>query len=60
MIYKILDFMGRREATACNFHLLSEGRLHPGRVLPDTHDLLYILEGGWEVVQDGRSYLLEG
>ncbi len=59
MDYQILDCACRRRVAACNFNLLSGGQLHPDRTLPEIHDLLYILEGGWEVVQDGRDYFLQ-
>ncbi len=59
MDYQILDCNGRRKVISCNFNLLSGGQVHPDRILPDMHDLLYILEGGWEVEQNHHSYSLQ-
>lgn len=57
-MYHLVDCVGKREVQACNFSLLEGGVLHPDRTMENTHDLLYILEGGWEVVEDDKSYSL--
>ena len=49
-MYHLVDCVGKREVQACNFSLLEGGVLHPDRTMENTHDLLYILEGGWEAV----------
>ncbi|MBC8534954.1 helix-turn-helix domain-containing protein [Yeguia hominis] len=57
-MYHLMDCVEKREVQACNFSLLEGGVLHPDRTMENTHDLLYILEGGWEVVEDGEVYSL--
>lgn len=47
-----------RAIAACNFNLLPSAVQQLDRVGDDTHGLLYVLEGDWEVWQDGESYPL--
>lgn len=58
-MYNIIDCSISRRVEACNFILLNGGSLHPDRVLVDIHDLLYVLEGNWEIIQDGVAYTLQ-
>ena len=48
----------RRNVSHTNFNYYKTGEFHPNRIL-DEHDIFYVLEGGWEVGQDGINYLLE-
>lgn len=57
-MYNIVDCVGKREIQGCNFSLLQGGVVHPDRTMENTHDLLYILDGGWEVFEAGKAYTL--
>lgn len=57
-MYNLVDCAGKREVQACHFSLLEGGVLHPDRIMENTHDLLYIQEGSWEVVEDDQTYSL--
>lgn len=54
----VLSTTTRRSVIAANFNRHKEGELHPDRIL-GFHDIVLIQEGGWEIGQDGSSYLLE-
>lgn len=56
-MYHLLNCTDLRRVTDCNFTFLSEGDLHPDRVI-GTHDLFYLQDGGWEVFEDGTAYQL--
>lgn len=43
----------------CNLNTLKNAILHPNRILENTHDLLYILDGEWEIIQDGVPFVLK-
>lgn len=47
-----------RRMTAANFAFYPEATLHPDRIMKD-HDFVFLLEGRWEICQDGQVYLLE-
>ncbi len=47
----------RRQVIDANFMTYPTPYLHPNRVM-DMHDIFYMIEGEWEVIQDGQKYLL--
>lgn len=47
-----------RRLGAANFVSYPEPYLHPDRVMNE-HDLVFLLEGQWEVCQSGQRYLME-
>lgn len=53
-----MERMGKRTVTSCNYITSVNGMVHPDRVMED-HDFLYILEGEWEVWEDGISYFVK-
>lgn len=57
-MYNILSCSQKRIIENCNFNTLDNAVQHPNRILSDTHDLLYILEGSWEVIQDSEVFSL--
>ncbi len=57
-MYHILSCFEKRTVSSCNFNLLSGATAHPDRILENTHDLLYILEGEWTVCQEEETYRL--
>jgi AraC-like DNA-binding protein len=52
-----LDTTVARQLSACNFNYHSKA-LHPDRVMLE-HDLIYILEGEWEIYQDGIPFTIQ-
>lgn len=48
----------RRSIYHANFNRYEKGELHPDRILME-HDIFYVLEGSWEVCQDGVGYIVE-
>ena len=48
-----------RTIQTCNFCLLKEGVIHPERVLQQHHDLVYLMEGGWEIWEENNCYRLK-
>lgn len=57
-MYNLISCAKQRGIQTCNFSMLEEGCLHPDRVMDQTHDLLYILDGGWEVWEEDQRYQL--
>lgn len=53
MVY--LEPMVLREVNSCNYITSVNGNVHPDRVMGE-HDFLYILEGEWEIWENGQSY----
>lgn len=51
----LLEEMVNREITGSNYITSVNGMLHPDRIM-DEHDFLYILEGEWEIWEDGVAY----
>ena len=47
-----------RRLGAANFVSYPEPSLHPDRVMNE-HDLVFLIEGEWEVCQGGQRYLME-
>ena len=47
-----------RRLGAANFVSYPEPHLHPDRVMNE-HDLVFLIEGEWEVCQGGQRYLME-
>jgi len=43
---------------SCNYVILEDGAVHPERVMENTHDLVYILKGGWEIWEEDDCYKL--
>ena len=56
MLY--LEKMAERHITSANYITSVNGMVHPDRVLPE-HDFLYMLDGTWEVFEDGKKYEME-
>ena len=48
----------KRIIDVANYNFYSVSSLHPDRVLGE-HDLVYIIDGSWEICQDGTPYLLK-
>lgn len=57
-IYNLFCTNQRRKISHANFNHYVKGSLHPDRVM-DEHDIFYVIEGSWEVGQNGTGYLLE-
>lgn len=57
MTCSLLNAAGRRQITGCrrNTHV---DALHPDRILPDEHDLIYMISGEWELFQEDQVYLV--
>ncbi len=47
-----------REITAANFNTYVVEALHPDRVMKE-HDLIYMLEGSWEIWEEEESFLMK-
>ena len=58
-MFSIISCNGKKQIENCNFNLLANAIQHPNRILENTHDLLYILDGYWEIVQDDEVYELK-
>lgn len=58
-MYHIMDLTQKRRIYACNTCFLQHGEPHPSRTLTDMHDLLYIAQGSWEVVQGNETHVLK-
>lgn len=56
MLY--LSTQQRREISLCNLNYSPEGQVHPDRVMEE-YDLLYLLDGSWDIVEDEVSYHVE-
>lgn len=48
----------RRCIQAANFMYYPEPSIHPDRVMNE-HDLIYLIEGEWDIWQDGIRYLMQ-
>lgn len=48
----------RRQVGSANFAYYPEPELHPDRIMPE-HDLVCLMEGGWEIIEEGRRYFME-
>ena len=44
-----------RRVLLCNHNYSHEGILHPDRILAE-YDLLYMVQGEWEIIEDERTY----
>ena len=53
-----LEKMSPRTITSANYITSVNGMLHPTRMMSE-HDFLYILDGTWEVIEEGISYELQ-
>ena len=53
-----LEKMSPRTITSANYITSVNGMLHPTRRMSE-HDFLYILDGTWEVIEEGISYELQ-
>lgn len=54
----IYDLYAPRRITSAGYTSYSMPILHPDRVMPE-HDLIYLLEGGWEIWQNQTPYYME-
>jgi len=43
--------------TQCNYNYSSHGILHPHRIMAE-YDFLYMIQGSWEIIEDGICYEL--
>ncbi len=50
-----LEKLAAREVTGANYITAVTGIVHPDRVLAE-HDFLYMLDGEWEIMEDGVAY----
>ncbi len=50
-----LEKPAKRQVTSCNYITSVNGMPHPDRIMEE-HDFLYILEGDWEIYEDGILY----
>ena len=55
MKYDLFSFTGSRRVLLCGTNYYPTSEFHVDRVLEE-HDLMYILEGSWQVAQDGTLY----
>lgn len=53
-----LEKMSPRTITSANYITSVNGMLHPTRMMSE-HDFLYILDGTWEVIEEGIPYELQ-
>jgi AraC-like DNA-binding protein len=53
-----LAFEKYRTIQTANFGIYKDGILHPDRIA-GYHDFFLVLEGGWEVLEDGMVYVLK-
>lgn len=53
-----LEKMSPRTITSANYITSVNGMLHPTRTMTE-HDFLYILDGTWEVIEEGIPYELQ-
>lgn len=53
-----LSAAGRHQITTCNRNYSKEGIYHPDRILEE-YDLLYLLQGSWNIFEDGVCYPLK-
>lgn len=51
----LMEKMAHRQITGANYITSINGMVHPDRVLSE-HDFLYMLEGDWEIMEDGSVY----
>jgi AraC-like DNA-binding protein len=56
-MFSILDMNGRRTVQSANYNSHNAGEKHPDRVM-QLHDILCILDGAWELCQDGCCHIL--
>ena len=47
----------QRRVSLCQFNRFATPLRHPDRVMKE-HDIIYLLEGQWEIYQDGIAYML--
>ena len=53
-----IDISLEHEITIASQNSYPEGKLHPNRIF-DVHDLVYIIDGEWEIIQDDIVYNLK-
>ncbi len=51
----LLEKMAHRRITSANYITSVNGMVHPDRILAE-HDFLYMLDGEWEIIEDGHIY----
>ena len=54
----ILEKMAKRTITSANYITSVNGMVHPDRIMAE-HDFLYLLDGSWEIIEDGQKYELQ-
>lgn len=52
------NFDAKRNISIANQNLYIKGANHPDRIMPE-HDLVYIIEGTWEIYQNETAYKLQ-
>ena len=58
MEYDVLPLSLERRVTLCGTNVYPTPSVHDDRVMEE-HNLLYILDGEWEIGQDGKAYRLK-
>ena len=58
MEFDILPLSLERHVTLCGTNVCPTPAVHDDRVMEE-HNLLYVLEGEWEIGQDGKAYKLK-
>ena len=54
----LLSSVCRRRVNSANFVYYPAPELHPDRVMKE-HDLIYLIEGEWEICQEGKKYFMQ-
>ena len=54
----ILEKMAKRTITSANYITSVNGMVHPDRIMAE-HDFLYLLDGSWEIIEDGQKYEMQ-
>ena len=53
----LLEKMKMHTVTRGNYVTSVNGMIHPNRIMKE-HDFLYMLDGNWEIFEDGVPYLM--
>lgn len=51
----LLEKMALRQITGANYITSVNGMVHPDRIMAE-HDFLYMLDGNWEIMEEGNAY----
>lgn len=53
-----LSLASNRRIQTANYSIFNNGILHPDRIMK-VHDLVYVVQGEWEIIENGAAYLLK-